>query len=67
MDVKGNIMDVNELMNYFAFNRMFRPYTNPFRSYDYGIGNGDTSKKRKMRKEIARQLTKKNMEKKKKI
>jgi hypothetical protein len=46
---------------------MFRPYTNPFRSYDYGIKDGDTSKKRKMRKEIARKLTKMNMEKKKQI
>lgn len=67
MDVKGNIKDVNELMNYFAFNSMFRPYSNPFVAYDYGAENGDTNKKRKMRKEIARQLTKKNMEKKKKI
>ena len=52
---------------YFAFNSMFRAYTNPFRAYDYRAENEDTSKKRKMRKEIARQLTKKNMEKKKKI
>jgi hypothetical protein len=64
---KGNIMDSDNLTNYFMFNRMFRPYTNPFRSYDYGIKDGDTSKKRKMRKEIARKLTKMNMEKKKQI
>ena len=49
MDVKGNIKNVNELMNFFAFNSRFRPYTNPFRSYDYGIGNGDTSKKNEER------------------
>ena len=60
-------MDNNELKEYFMFNRMFRAYTNPFRSYDYRVENEDTSKKRKMRKEIARQLTKENMEKKKKM
>lgn len=52
--------------NYFAFNSMFRAYTSSRIPFDC-IKNADTSKKRKMRKEIARQLTKQNMAKKKKV
>jgi hypothetical protein len=59
-------MDTNKFTSYFNFNRYVQHYTNPYGSYDCGIKNADTSKKRKMRKEIARQLTKMNMEKKKK-
>lgn len=58
-------MDCNKLTSDFNINRVFRSYTSPNVSYDYFMKNADTSKKRKMRKEIARKLTKLNMEKKK--
>lgn len=60
-------MDCTKLTSDFNINRVFRSYTSANISYDCFMKNADTSKKRKMRKEIARQLTKKNMEKKKKI
>lgn len=60
-------MDTNKFTSYFNFERIVRAYTNPYGSLsECGLTNADTSKKRKMRKEIARQLTKMNMEKKKK-
>jgi hypothetical protein len=59
-------MDCNKLTSDFNLNRVFRSYTSANVSYDCEIKNADTSKNRKMRKEIARQLTKMNMEKKKK-
>lgn len=60
-------MDSNRLTSDFMLNRMFRAYTNPYGSLsDCFMKNADTSKNRKRRKEIARQLTKMNMEKKNK-
>jgi hypothetical protein len=60
-------MDTNKFTSDFNLNRVFRSYTNPYVTLsECGLKNADTSKKRKMRKEIARQLTKMNMEKKKK-
>ena len=59
-------MDYNKFTSDFNLNRVFRAYTSANVSYDCWMKNADTSKKRKMRKEIARQLTKINMEKKKK-
>lgn len=60
-------MDCSELTNDFInHNRVLRPYTSSNVPYDSWAKGADTSKKRKMRKEIARQLTKMNMEKKKK-
>lgn len=59
-------MDTNKFTSYFNFERMFRAYTSSHISFDDWMKNADTSKKRKMRKEIARQLTKMNMEKKNK-
>ena len=56
----------SEIMNDFNLNRYFHSYTSSQVPYDCMMKNADTSKKRKMRKEIARQLTKMNMEKKKK-
>lgn len=56
----------SEIMNDFNLNRVFRSYTSSHIPYDCFMKNADTSKKRKMRKEIARQLTKMNMEKKNK-
>lgn len=64
MDVKEK--EFSEIMNEFNFNRVFRSYTSSHISFDGWMKGADTSKKRKMRKEIARQLTKMNMEKKKK-
>jgi hypothetical protein len=58
-------MDFNKFTSDFNLNRYFhccRSFQVPYDSWK----NADTSKKRKMRKEIARQLTKMNMEKKKK-
>lgn len=52
-------------MNSVALDGFFHRYTSCHVPYDSWKG-ADTSKKRKMRKEIARQLTKMNMEKKKK-
>lgn len=59
-------MDFNKFTSDFNFNRVFRSYTSSRIPYDCFMKNADTSKKRKMRKEIARQLTKMNMEKKNK-
>jgi hypothetical protein len=54
------VMDLKEFTsNVF---HCYRSFQVPYDSWK----NADTSKKRKMRKEIARQLTKMNMEKKKK-
>jgi hypothetical protein len=52
-------------MNSIALDGFFHRYTSSHVPYD-SWKCVDTSKKRKMRKEIARQLTKMNMEKKKK-
>lgn len=60
-------MDTNKFTSDFMLNRLASAYTNPYGLLsECGMKNADTSKKRKMRKEIARQLTKMNMEKKKK-
>ena len=64
MDIKKQYF--NETVNDFNLNRVFRSYTSSRISYDCFMKNDDTSKNRKMRKEIARQLTKMNMEKKNK-
>lgn len=63
----SNEKHFSEVMNDFNFNKVFRSYTSSHISLDRWMKGDDTSKKRKMRKEIARQLTKMNMEKKKKI